>query len=58
MKKIKSGIHKENHVAPTKYGMGDYYGQGIKNPIGRVRDSYVDMPMKSKKVGKPPKSLA
>jgi hypothetical protein len=56
----KSSNHKEIHVSPTKVGSGDYYGTGIKNPIGRTRDSYVNMtgPSKSKRIGKMPKSLA
>lgn len=49
---------KEAHTAPTKYGMGDYYGTGIKQKMGRVRDNYVDYPVASKNLGKPPKSLA
>lgn len=54
MKKIK---HKESHVAPTKYGMGDYYGSAIKNPIGRIREDYINNPVKGN-TGKPPKSFA
>lgn len=51
--------NKENHVANTKYGMGDNYGQAIKQKVGRIRDSSADfIPMSSKKMGKPPKSLA
>lgn len=49
----------EAHVCNTKYGMGDYYGTGIKQPIGRVRaDFTTGNPSTSKKMGKPPKSLA
>lgn len=40
-------------------GSGDYHGIGIKNPIGRMRDTYMgDTKPTSKRVGKPPKSLA
>lgn len=54
-----SKMKKEWHTANTKYGMGDYYGQGIKQKVGRLRDSYGDStPMTSKKMGTPPKSLA
>ncbi len=49
---------KEAHTAPTKYGMGDYYGTGIKQKMGKVRDTYLDNKISSKKMGKPPKSLA
>jgi len=49
----------EAHVCNTKYGMGDYYGTGIKQPVGRVREDYINgTPMTNKKMGKPPKSLA
>jgi hypothetical protein len=57
MKKSKSS-HNEAHQAHTKYGSGDYYGPAIKNPTCRVRDDYMTTPMSSKKLGKPPKSLA
>ena len=52
------GKSKPAHTAQTKYGMGDYYGTAIKNPIGRMRDNYEDYPSTNKKLGKAPKSLA
>ena len=53
------GKRTEAHTAPTKYGMGDYYGTGQKNPIGRVRDATVGFrPVNRKQMAKPPKSLA
>ncbi len=57
MKKAKS---KSNlaHTPKSSYGMGDYYGTGIKQPIGKVRDVMGYKPGKSTKMGKPPKSLA
>lgn len=49
----------EAHVSNTKAPMGDYYGSGIKQPVGRMRDDYMSgAPMSDKKMGKPPKSLA
>jgi hypothetical protein len=59
MKKSKMQ-HNEAHQAHTKYGMGDYYGTAIRNPVGRVREDYLNNPVKGKlgKLGKPPKSLA
>lgn len=54
MKKPKAS--KEWHGSKSKFGMGDYYGSGVRNPIGRVRDSYINTP--SKNINKPPKSLA
>lgn len=57
MKKIKS--NKTAHTSNSKIGMGDFYGSGIKNPIGRVRESMIDArPLSSKNLGKAPKSLA
>lgn len=56
MKKIKASPNA--HTADTKYGMGDYYGMGIKQKVGTLRDDYINMPSKPKTMGKPPKSLA
>lgn len=56
MKKIKAP--KQAHTSNSKSGMGDFYGSGIKQKVGKMRDDYVNMPIKSKKMGKPPKSLA
>lgn len=51
--------NKQAHVANTKYGMGDYYGQAIKQKVGRVRDDTVGfIPVSGKKMRNPPKSLA
>lgn len=47
------------HTAKTKYGMGDNYGTGIKQPIGKPRSGTVGLkPVTKKQVGTPPKSLA
>jgi len=51
--------NKESHVMNTKFGMGDYYGVGIKNKIGKIRDFGSEVPLNTnKKFGIPPKSLA
>jgi hypothetical protein len=42
---------KEAHVANTKYGMGDSYGTGIKQNMGKMRENYMDIPV-GKKMGK------
>ena len=49
----------EAHTAPTKYGMGNYYGTGFKAPIGRMRDTSGPgmNPVPLKKLGKPPRSV-
>lgn len=46
------------HVSHTSMGMGDYYGQAIKNPIGKIRDAVGVNPLSKAKLKKPPKSLA
>lgn len=46
------------HTAKTKIGSGDYYGEGVKNPVGRVRETSMVPKISNKKLGKAPKSLA
>lgn len=51
--------YKQAHTDNTKYGMGDYYGTGIKAKIGKMRDDSVGMVILDKnQLKKPPKSLA
>lgn len=56
MKKIKT--NKQAHTSNAKIGMGDHYGSGVKNPVGRIRDVMGITDVKPKRLGKPPKSLA
>lgn len=49
---------KTAHTSNSKFGMGDYYGQGVKNPIGRLRTDMIMFQKAPKKINKPPKSLA
>ncbi len=57
MKKSK-GI-KNAHTSNSKHGMGDYYGTGIKNKVGRMREEMMTNSMpSSKKTKTPPRSLA
>ena len=50
---------KNAHTATTKYGMGDNYGTGIKQKLGRMREDSMGMiSLTPKKLKKPPKSLA
>lgn len=45
--------------AMTRAPAGDYYGMGIKNPVGKIRESTVGQePVSEKGLKKPPKSLA
>lgn len=48
----------EAHVSKTKKPMGDNYGTGIKQKVGRLRDGLDSQPVSFKKMGRPPKSLA
>jgi len=49
---------REEHTAPTKYGMGDYYGTSMKAPIGKVRDATVGYrPVNRKQFKTPPRNL-
>lgn len=55
---MKKKAPKEAHTANTKYGMGDYYGTGIRAPLGKIRDMTGMVEVSHKKMKKPPKSLA
>lgn len=58
-KKPRKGKTYEAHTEPTKFGMGDYYGSAMKNPIGRMRDSSNPgfIPLSAKGLKTPPKSV-
>ncbi len=60
MKKGKSSVKSvESHVSKTKMPMGDFYGVGIKQPVGKMRSPLVGQAnLSDKKLGKPPKTLA
>lgn len=49
---------KNAHTPNTKLGMGDHYGTGVKNPIGKMREGVGQVNVSSKKLKKPPRSLA
>ena len=61
---LKSGRTKnaEAHTAPTKYGMGDYYGTGVRAKMGRERGTAsgvnYTVPIPKSKLKIPPKNLA
>lgn len=49
----------DSHVSYTSMGMGDYYGTGVKQPVGKMRSPTVGItPASMKKIKSPPKSLA
>jgi hypothetical protein len=54
----KVGPNKQSHTANTKYGMGDNYGTGVKNPLGKMREGMGMQTLTKKKLGTPPKSIA
>lgn len=49
---------KKAHTSNSKTGMGDYYGTGIRNPLGKMRDGMGMYEVTPVKLKKPPKSLA
>jgi hypothetical protein len=57
--KPKKGKNYEAHTSPTKYGMGDYYGTGIRAKLGTIRDSsnVGFIPVSAKKLKSPPRSV-
>lgn len=50
--------HKEAHASSAKKGIGDYYGSGIKNKVGRMRDGFGINAVRKKGLKTPPRSLA
>ncbi len=56
MKKVKP--LKTTHTNPSPKGMGDYYGTGVRNRMGKAVDVFSATPVKAKNIGKPPKSVA
>lgn len=46
------------HEANTKYGMGDNYGTGVRQKLGKVRDDTIGMvKLSKKKLKTPPRSV-
>ena len=57
-KAVKSIKATKQHNTPnSKVGSGDYYGTGVRQKVGKQRDSYVDIPY-GKSTKTPPKSMA
>lgn len=46
------------HTANTQVVSGDFYGTGIKNPLGKVKAENSRAPMPATKLKTKPKSLA
>jgi len=59
MKKDSLKRPKQWHTQMSPKGSGDFHGMGIKQPVGRLRESYMmEANQSSKKYGKAPKSFA
>jgi hypothetical protein len=56
MKKLKKTA--AAHTTLSSKGVGDFYGSGIRNKIGRSRDVMGISEIPSKKLKNPPKSMA
>lgn len=55
----KGKTHKVAHTPKSSKGSGDFYGTGVKQKMGIMRESNMDFGATSpKKLKKPPKSLA
>ncbi len=54
----KVGKNRFAHTANTKYGMGDNYGTGIKQPLGKMIEGTGMRPVSPAKLKKPPRKLA
>lgn len=59
VKKPKASTLKEAHTSKTKRPYGDYTGDGVRNPVGKMRSGSVGViPATKKQLGTPPKKLA
>lgn len=54
----KPGKNKFSHTADTKFGMGDNYGTGVRQKLGRVIEGQGMKVISKKGLKKPPKALA
>ena len=55
----KSKKLKQFHTASKQIGMGDFYGSGVKNPVGKVLyDSVNNTRVSKNNLAKAPKKLA
>lgn len=56
----KSKKYIQAHTDNVKHGMGDYYGSGVRNPVGKIRDVSTpgQIPVSKGKLKKAPRSLA
>jgi hypothetical protein len=56
MKKVKAPMNV--HTPKSQMGMGDHYGSGIRQKVGRMREDFMTTtPATPKRLNKPPKSV-
>jgi len=53
----KASTPKQWHTSNMKTGKGTYYGAGVRQPFGKIRDVFQSGSVNQNKKGKPPKSL-
>lgn len=54
----RSKASKQAHTSDSKIGMGDFYGQAVKQPIGIMKRDYLNGSLPNPKKAKAPKALA
>lgn len=58
VKPIKGKANKQFHTPNSQSGIGDFYGSGVRNKVGKMRDGFGSVEVSKSKMKKPPKSLA
>ncbi len=49
---------KQSHTSSAKTGSGDFYGQAVKQKVGKPIDLKLEKTLTKKQIKSPPKSLA
>lgn len=55
---MKRSVKKEWHAPKSPVGSGDYYGTGIKQPVGKPVRSYLTDTISKSELSTPPKKIA
>lgn len=58
MKQNKKTSRKQAHTPKSPKGRGDFYGVGVRQPVGKMIRSYMNDSKAGKDIGIPPKALA
>jgi len=59
MKSSKVRAPMNAHTPKSQRGSGDYYGTGVKQKVGRIREDFIiGNPPSNHSLGKPPRKLA